>query len=206
SEILDSLSNKLSIKKSNIIVSIIIVVASVGALFGLSYQAPTTTILTETEYQTHAQQFVFQAQSTYYYTNVARYLEAACAEWVYNQMTCTTTNGNVNAALTWAEAFCTAFMSSNYDVSDCVYAERSISVTYSRPVGTTSFYITENIPEVSTTILSTTIPFATLSTKAPPIYMSALRMSQTNFTYVAFLVHRRCWIGSPNRISKEEKL
>jgi len=60
-------------------------------------------------------------------------------------------------------------------------------VTYSQPVGTTSFYFTANIAEVSATTLSTTIPFRTLSTKAPPVYISTFGINKTAFTYIALV-------------------
>jgi len=168
----------MSLKKSNIIVSTIIVVASVGALFGLSYQAPTTAILTETGYPmvTGATTVPFYSTS---YANYLSSVRVACAYWINHQASCTAWNGNPDLANAQALMMCLT----TTITFTCVVVERNENVTYSSAVNTPTYYYTADITQASTTIL-----FSTFSTNAPPNYVSTFGINQTDFTYLSFFV------------------
>jgi hypothetical protein len=177
----------MSVKKSNIIVSIIIVVACVGALFGLSYQAPTTTILTESEYPTYIGYAVFTV-SNYYYSYSSSYgyqnIEKLCAEWGYpEKMVCFV--GNPEIALAEAENVCVAVSLQNTgscSVVDEGGSAGGITAIASYTTSTRTVFYSIGRTESSTTIL-----FSTLSTNAP-IYMLAFRITQNDFTNLALIV------------------
>jgi hypothetical protein len=169
----------------------IIVVVSVAALFGISYRAPTIAILTETEYQseyqTHAQQSVFQAYSVYYSTSVSEYLEKVCAEYGYPQTVVCFVH-NYQAALADAVYYCEEVGFQNMaSAGSCEVVDKGkVSTIFSyNAISTLTYSYTTSSTQIFTTILSTTVPFETLSTNAPPIYMS-YHINQTGFTDLAF--------------------
>jgi|SRR5208337_1736544 len=138
-----------------------------------------------TEYQTHSQQSVFLAYSVYYSTLGSEHLEKACTEW-NKQVLCSV--GDYATVFPAAETYCMAVNIQNMGAGSCVVVDEGIvsTVFVTSAISTLTNSYTVGIAETSSTIVSTTIPFTTLSTNVPPDYVSAFGINQIEFTYLAF--------------------
>ena len=166
----------MSIKKSNAIVSLIIVVASVGALFGVAYpSSPMATTVTASSIQRYTSFSEVAVPISYF-------KETETAVPVCTNVQAIIRSNDTCAILVFIST--RSGLTTNYAT---VPASTVISLWILRPSGFVNTFTNQIVEsDTSLTLKSTTIVLNTVSEQVP-IYVSTFHINQTAFTYLAFL-------------------